>query len=59
MVYLLARITQVIPVYKFGEIFFFLIELDFVIVYLIIIKYNSFRKKKPLYIKLKHVGKLL
>jgi hypothetical protein len=34
MVYLFVRVTQVVSVYKFGEIcFFFLIELDFVIVY--------------------------
>jgi hypothetical protein len=33
MVYLFARVTQVVPVYKFGRIFFFLIELDFIIVY--------------------------
>jgi hypothetical protein len=35
MVYLFVKVTQVVPVYKFGGIFFFLIEFDFVIVYLI------------------------
>jgi hypothetical protein len=33
MVYWIAKVTQIISVYEFGELSFFLIELNFFIVY--------------------------
>ena len=64
MVYLFARVTQVVPIYKFSGIFF-LFNWTWICYRLsYIVKNNSFRKKKkkkkkPLYIKLKQVGKVL
>ena len=56
MVYLFARVTKVVPVYKFGGIFFLFNWTWFCYRLSHIVKYNSFRKKKNIIHKAKTCG---